>query len=54
MIDDPAWPAPRPNPDLQFELLARKAIAPGASEISANPRSRSAKLRVARLLESKP
>ncbi|MEY5020271.1 MAG: rRNA ((1402)-N(4))-methyltransferase RsmH [Verrucomicrobiota bacterium] len=54
MIDDPAWPEPRPNPDLQFELLARKAIAPGAFEISANPRSRSSKLRVARLLKTKP
>jgi 16S rRNA (cytosine1402-N4)-methyltransferase len=54
MIDEPGWPAPRPNPDLQFELLARKAIAPGAAEISTNPRSRSSKLRVARLLETKP
>lgn len=54
MIDEPGWPAPRPNPDLQFELLARKAIAPGAAEISTNPRSRSSKLRVARLLEIKP
>lgn len=54
MIDEPGWPAPRPNPDLQFELLARKAIAPSAAEISTNPRSRSSKLRVARLLETKP
>lgn len=54
MIDEPGWPAPRPNPDLQFQLLARKAIAPSAAEISANPRSRSSKLRVARLLETMP
>ena len=54
MIDEPGWPAPRPNPDLQFELLARKAIAPSAAEIAANPRSRSSKLRVARLLNTTP
>jgi 16S rRNA (cytosine1402-N4)-methyltransferase len=54
LIDEPGWPAPRPNPDLQFELLVRKAIAPEAEEISANPRSRSSKLRVARLLETTP
>ena len=50
-LDDPAWPAPRPNPDCRFRLLARKAIAPTASEIAMNPRARSAKLRVAQLLE---
>jgi 16S rRNA (cytosine1402-N4)-methyltransferase len=50
-IDDPGWPEPRPNPDRQFELLARKAIVPSAEEISRNPRARSAKLRVARLLD---
>ena len=53
-IDDPGWPAPRPNPDCQFELLARKAIAPTAEETTLNPRARSAKLRVARLLEPTP
>ncbi len=50
-IDEPGWPEPRPNPDFQFELLARKAIVPGADETSRNPRARSAKLRVARLLD---
>jgi 16S rRNA (cytosine1402-N4)-methyltransferase len=53
-IDDPGWPEPRPNPDFQFELLARKAITPTAQETSLNPRARSAKLRVARLLDPKP
>ena len=52
--DDPGWPEPRPNPDFQFQLLARKAITPTAEEISLNPRARSAKLRVARLLDPKP
>jgi 16S rRNA (cytosine1402-N4)-methyltransferase len=51
-MDDPGWPEPRPNPDFQYELLARKAIVPGAQEISSNPRARSAKLRVARLLST--
>lgn len=49
-IDDPGWPEPRPNPDFQFELLSRKAIAASEKEISQNPRARSAKLRVARFL----
>jgi len=53
-LDDPAWPEPRPNPDYQFRLLARKAIAPTSGEISRNPRARSAKLRVAQLLEATP
>jgi 16S rRNA (cytosine1402-N4)-methyltransferase len=50
-IDDPGWPQPRPNPDFQFQLLVRKAIIPTAEETSSNPRARSAKLRVARLLD---
>ena len=53
-MDDPGWPEPRTNPDCQFQLLARKAITPSAEEISLNPRARSAKLRVARLLDPKP
>ncbi len=53
-VDDPGWPEPRPNPDFQFELLARKALIPTAEETTLNPRARSAKLRVARLLEPPP
>ncbi len=53
-LDDPGWPEPRPNPDYQFRLLARKAIVPTAEETSLNPRARSAKLRVAQLLDLKP
>jgi 16S rRNA (cytosine1402-N4)-methyltransferase len=53
-LDEPGWPEPRPNPDFQFRLLARKAIAPSAGEISDNPRARSAKLRVAQLLDPTP
>lgn len=53
-LDEPGWPEPRPNPDYQFRLLARKAIIPTAEEISLNPRARSAKLRVAQLLDPKP
>ncbi len=53
-IDDPGWPAPRANPDCQFRLLARKAIIPTTAEIARNPRARSAKLRVAQLLDPAP
>ena len=53
-LDEPGWPEPRPNPDHQFRLLVRKSIAPRPEEISLNPRARSAKLRVAQLLDPKP
>ncbi len=53
-IDQPGWPEPRPNPQLRYRLLARKAIAPTARETSDNPRARSAKLRVAELLPPTP
>ncbi|MDQ2659149.1 MAG: 16S rRNA (cytosine(1402)-N(4))-methyltransferase RsmH [Verrucomicrobiota bacterium] len=46
-LDRPEWPAPRPNPDYFFSLVTSKPIEPSADEQRANPRSRSAKLRVA-------
>ena len=46
-LDRPEWPEPRPNPDFSLRLITPKPIAPNAVEQRANPRSRSAKLRVA-------
>ncbi len=51
-LDRPEWPEPRPNPRWTFRLPCRKAIAPSESEIRVNPRARSAKLRVAELLDT--
>jgi 16S rRNA (cytosine1402-N4)-methyltransferase len=45
-LDRPEWPEPRPNPDYLFKLITRKAVIASDAEQKANPRSRSAKLRV--------
>lgn len=46
-IDRPEWPEPRPNPDYHFNLVNKRPIIASEQEIKINPRSRSAKLRVA-------
>jgi 16S rRNA (cytosine1402-N4)-methyltransferase len=46
-LDRPEWPEPKPNPDYQLNLITSKPIEPTEEEQRANPRSRSAKLRVA-------
>ena len=46
-LDRPEWPEPRPNPDYDLSLVTPKPVGPGEEEQRANPRSRSAKLRVA-------
>jgi 16S rRNA (cytosine1402-N4)-methyltransferase len=44
--DRPEWPAPRRNPDHIFRLFTPRPITATTAERDANPRSRSAKLRV--------
>ena len=46
-LDQPEWPEPRRNPNYDLNLITSKPIEPGEEEQRANPRSRSAKLRVA-------
>src|SRR6202171_781234 len=46
-LDRPEWPEPRPNPDFDLRLITSKPVLPGENEQRVNPRSRSAKLRVA-------
>jgi 16S rRNA (cytosine1402-N4)-methyltransferase len=46
-IDRPEWPEPRRNPDYDLAPVTPKPMEPSEEEQRANPRSRSAKLRVA-------
>jgi 16S rRNA (cytosine1402-N4)-methyltransferase len=46
-LDRPEWPAPERNPDYDLKLVTPKPVEPTEEEQRANPRSRSAKLRVA-------
>jgi 16S rRNA (cytosine1402-N4)-methyltransferase len=46
-LDRPEWPEPRRNPDFSLRLITDKPVEPAENEQRNNPRSRSAKLRVA-------
>lgn len=46
-LDRPEWPGPRRNPEYDLRSITSKPIEPGETERRMNPRSRSAKLRVA-------
>jgi 16S rRNA (cytosine1402-N4)-methyltransferase len=46
-LDRPEWPEPRRNPDYDLKVITSKPVEPTEEEQRANPRSRSAKLRVA-------
>ena len=45
-IDRPEWPEARRNPDFIFKAVTRKPVIASEAEQRANPRARSAKLRV--------
>ena len=49
-LDRPEWPEPRRNPAYDLTLVTPKPVEPSAEEQRANPRSRSAKMRVAEKL----
>jgi 16S rRNA (cytosine1402-N4)-methyltransferase len=46
-LDQPEWPAPQRNPQYDLKLVTPKPVEPNENEQRVNPRSRSAKLRVA-------
>jgi 16S rRNA (cytosine1402-N4)-methyltransferase len=46
-LDKPEWPAPQRNPNYDLKLITPKPVEPTEEERRVNPRSRSAKLRVA-------
>ena len=46
-LDQPEWPEPRRNPEFDLNLITSKPVEPTEEEQRVNPRSRSAKLRVA-------
>jgi len=45
-IDRPEWPEPRRNPERMFRLLTPHPMDASSEEVTANPRARSAKLRI--------
>src|SRR5256714_1689556 len=46
-LDRPEWPEPRRNPQFELQVITPKPVEPDAAEQRANPRARSAKMRVA-------
>jgi len=46
-LDQPEWPERRPNPNFDLQIVTAKPVEPDETEQRNNPRSRSAKLRVA-------
>ena len=50
-LDRPEWSEPRRNPDHDLKLVTAKPVEPSDDEQRTNPRSRSAKLRVAEKIQ---
>jgi len=46
-LDKPEWPEPQRNPEFDLRPITSKPVEPSENERKTNPRSRSAKLRVA-------